>query len=95
MSEDIDAHIKGTLNERYDFVKKTLTQYHDAIENMAAVLLDVEVIEGTKVREIIDTFEKENNMKSRLAHTEKIAAAKERAEAEQKEEDEEDASKDA
>ncbi len=95
MSEEIDAHIKGTLNERYDFVKKTLTEYHDAIENMAAVLLDVEVIEGTKVREIIDTFEKENNMKSRLAHTEKIAAAKARAEAEKKEEDEEDASKDA
>ncbi len=96
MAEDIDAHIKGTLNERYTFVKKTLTEYHDAIENMAAVLLDVEVIEGTKVREIIDTFEKDNNMKSRLAHTEKIAAAKARAEAEKKEEEaEEEASKDA
>jgi len=95
MSEDIDANIKGTLNERYDFVKKTLSEYHDAIENMATVLLDVEVIEGTKVREIIDTFEKEHNMKSRLAHTEQIAAAKARAEAEKKEEAEEDASKDA
>jgi len=95
MSEDIDAHIKGTLNERYAFVKKTLTEYHDAIENMAAVLLDVEVIEGTKVREIIDTFEKEHNMKSRLAHTEEIAAAKARTEAEKKEEAEEEASKDA
>jgi cell division protease FtsH len=93
MAEDIDAHIKGTLTERYEFVKKTLNEYHEAIENMAAVLLDVEVIEGTKVREIIDTFEKDHNMESRLAHTEKIAAAKARAEAEKKEEEE--ASKDA
>jgi len=96
MAEDIDAHIKGTLTERYEFVKKTLNEYHQAIENMAAVLLDVEVIEGTKVRSIIDEFEKEHNMKSRLAHTEKIAAAKARAEAEKaKEEAEEEASKDA
>jgi cell division protease FtsH len=92
MAENIDAHIKSTLNERYAFVKKTLNEYHEAIENMAAVLLDVEVIEGTKVREIIDTFEKEYNMESRLAHGDKIAAAKERAEAEKKEDEE--ASKD-
>ena len=88
MAEDMDAHIKSTLNERYAFVKKTLNEYHEAIENMASVLLDVEVIEGTKVREIIDTFEKEHNMESRLAHTDKIAAAKKRAEAEKKEEEE-------
>ena len=75
MAEDIDAHIKGTLTERYNFVKKTLNEYHEAIENMAAVLLDVEVIEGTKVREIIDTYEKEHHMESRLAHGAKIAAA--------------------
>jgi cell division protease FtsH len=43
---------------------------------MAAVLLDVEVIEGTKVRSIIDEFEKENSMDSRLAHGDKIAKAK-------------------
>jgi len=75
MAEDIDAHIKGTLSERYNFVKKTLNEYHQAIENMTAVLLDVEVIEGTKVRSIIDEFEKENNMESRLAHGDKIAKA--------------------
>ena len=81
MAEDIDAHIKGTLSERYAFVKKTLNEYHGAIENMAAVLLDLEVIEGTKVRSIIDEFEKEHGMESRLAHGEKIAAAKARTEA--------------
>ena len=75
MAEDIDNHIKTTLNERYAFVKKTLNEYHQAIENMAAVLLDVEVIEGTKVRSIIADYEKENNMESRLAHGDKIAKA--------------------
>ncbi len=96
MAEDIDSHIKNTLTERYEFVKKTLNEYYEAIENMATVLLDVEVIEGTKVREIIETFEKDHNMESRLAHTEKIAAAKARAEAEKKAEAaEEEASKDA
>lgn len=75
MAEDIDAHIKGTLSERYEFVKKTLNEYHQAIENMTAVLLDVEVIEGKKVRSIIDEFEKENHMESRLAHGDKIAKA--------------------
>ncbi len=90
MAEDMDAHIKNTLAERYNFVKKTLNEYHEAIENMAAVLLDVEVIEGTKVREIIDTYEKEHEMKSRLAHGDKIAAAKARAEEEKKNEEAEE-----
>ena len=75
MAEDIDHHIKTTLNERYAFVKKTLNEYHQAIENMTAVLLDIEVIEGKKVRSIIADYEKENNMKSRLAHGDKIAKA--------------------
>ncbi len=75
MAEDMDNYIRTTLNERYNFVKKTLTEYHQAIENMTAVLLDVEVIEGKKVRSIIEDFEKENNMESRLAHKDKIARA--------------------
>ncbi len=91
MSEDIDTHIKGTLNERYAFVKKTLNEYHQAIENMAGVLLDVEVIEGKKVRSIIADYEKENNIESRLAHGDKIAAAEARAKAEEEAEDEREA----
>ncbi len=75
MAEDMDNYIRSTLNERYTYVKKTLNEYHQAIENMTAVLLEVEVIEGKKVREIIDAFEKENNMESRLAHGAKIAKA--------------------
>ncbi len=75
MAEDMDNYIRSTLNERYNFVKETLNEYHQAIENMTAVLLDVEVIEGKKVRSIIEEFEKENNMESRLAHGDKIARA--------------------
>jgi cell division protease FtsH len=86
MAEDMDNFIRSTLNERYTYVKKTLNEYHQAIENMTAVLLDVEVIEGKKVRQIIEDYEKENNLESRLAHGDKIAKAKERAAAEEEEE---------
>jgi len=75
MAEDMDNFIRTTLNERYKFVKKTLNEYSKAIENMTAVLLDVEVIEGKKVRSIIEDYEKENGITSRLAHGEKIAKA--------------------
>jgi cell division protease FtsH len=68
MAQDIDASIKATLTERYEFVKKTLNEYNGAIENMTAVLLDVEVIEGDRVQSIIKEFEEENEMESRLAH---------------------------
>jgi cell division protease FtsH len=68
MAEEIDAHIKKTLNDRYNFVKETLNSYSGAIENMTAVLLDVEVIEGSRVQEIIKEYEHTNEMKSRMVH---------------------------
>ncbi len=68
MAEAIDEHIKKTLNERYSFVKDTLKEYDGAIEEMSAVLLDVEVIEGSKVQEIIVAYEEKNDMKSRMVH---------------------------
>ena len=68
MSQDIDTSIKATLTERYEYVKQTLRDYNGAIEKMTAVLLDVEVIEGKKVQEIIKAFEEENNLESRMAH---------------------------
>jgi cell division protease FtsH len=68
MAEEIDAFIKKTLHERYEYVKTTLNEYHDAIEDMASILLDVEVMEGDKVQSIIKEFEEENGMKSRMAH---------------------------
>jgi cell division protease FtsH len=94
MAEDMDNYIRSTLNERYAHVKKTLDEYSPAIENMASVLLNVEVIEGKKVRSIIKEYEEENNMPSRLAHGDKIAAAKAREEEEAKAEAKEKAAHD-
>jgi cell division protease FtsH len=71
MAQNIDKSIKSTLTERYEFVKKTLREYDGAIENMAAILLDVEVIEGDKVQEIIQAFEEEKGLESRMAHLKK------------------------
>jgi cell division protease FtsH len=70
-SESIDTHIKTTLNERYEFVKQTLHDYAPAIEGMTKELLDVEVIEGKTVRSIIENYEKEHGLESRLAHAPK------------------------
>ncbi|MGC9352175.1 MAG: ATP-dependent zinc metalloprotease FtsH, partial [Sulfurovum sp.] len=68
MSESIDEHIKATLEEHYAYVKQTLRDYKGAIEKMTAELLDVEVIEGKTVQKIIDEYEQEHNMPSRLVH---------------------------
>jgi len=68
MAEEIDAFIKNSLYERYEYVKKTLKEYSGAIEKMASILLDVEVIEGDTVQSIIKEFEEENGMESRMAH---------------------------
>jgi len=68
MAEAIDDTIKKILDERYNYVKDTLKEYAGAIEKMTKELLEKEVIEGKRVQEIIDEFEKENNLPSRLAH---------------------------
>jgi len=72
-AEAIDEAVRKLLDERYKHVKDTLKDYAEAIEEMAQVLLDVEVIEGCKVREIIEEFEKRHNLPSRLAHKDKVA----------------------
>jgi cell division protease FtsH len=76
MAQDIDNHIKTTLNEHYEYVKKTLREYAGAMEEMTSVLLDVEVIEGTKVYSIIEKFEEDNEMESRLVHGKREGIAK-------------------
>ncbi len=70
MAEKIDEAVKSLLEEHYNKVKGILTKYSEAIEEMARVLLEVEVIEGNKVREIIANFEEKNGMPSMLAHKE-------------------------
>ncbi len=72
MAEEMDAFIKRTLDEHYAYVKETLSTYTGAIDAMAKELLSAEVIEGKTVRNIIEEFEKEKGMKSRLAHKDAI-----------------------
>lgn len=66
MAEDVDAFVKGLLDERYEKVLQTLREYEGAIENMVAALYEEENIEGSKVREIIQNYEEESGLDSRL-----------------------------
>lgn len=77
MAEQIDDAVKSLLDTRYSHVKETLEAYREAIESMVAVLLDVEVIEGQKVREIIKEYEETNNLPTRLVHQGESAYKKE------------------
>ena len=53
MAKDLDDHTKKLLNERYEIVLQKLRDNSAAIEQMTAELLDIEVISGERVREII------------------------------------------
>ena len=53
MAKNLDEHVKTVLNERYNCVLKSLDEHRDAIEEMTEELLDIEVISGARVREII------------------------------------------
>ena len=49
----VDEYIKNLLNERYKAVLISLEEHRAAIEDMAKILLDVEVIDCKKVRDVI------------------------------------------
>ncbi|HAC70583.1 MAG TPA: cell division protein FtsH, partial [Arcobacter skirrowii] len=53
MAKDLDDHVKTTLNERYQVVLQALRDNKDAIEQMTSELLEIEVLTGERVREII------------------------------------------
>lgn len=53
MAKSLDEHIKTLLNERYKVVLESLRDHKEAIEQMTAELLEIEVISGERVREII------------------------------------------
>lgn len=65
-AQKMDTFIQTKLEEHYTHVKQTLRDYRGAIETMAQELLEKEVIEGERVREIITAYETEHNMESRL-----------------------------
>jgi len=53
MAHKLDMHIKQTLNDRYNEVLQILRENNAAMEQMTAELLDLEVISGKRVQEII------------------------------------------
>ena len=53
MAHKLDNHIKNTLDERYKAVLQTIRENNEAMEQMTAELLDIEVITGKRVQEII------------------------------------------
>ena len=53
MAHKLDMHIKTVLDQRYNAVLQILRDNNDAMEQMTAELLDVEVISGKRVQEII------------------------------------------
>ncbi len=53
MANKLDEHIKQTLKERYKVVIKHLKSHKEAIEQMTKELLDIEVITGARVQDII------------------------------------------
>lgn len=72
IAEKMDDFIKKTLNDRYNEVKQTLTDYKEAVEKMVEELLEKEVIDGARVREIVQEFEKERNLETRLIDREEV-----------------------
>ncbi|MFZ2968705.1 MAG: ATP-dependent zinc metalloprotease FtsH [Sulfuricurvum sp.] len=67
MAENMDEFIKVTLQERYTEVKISLEAYRDAIERMVELLYAKENITGDQVRDIIEAYETENGMETRLS----------------------------
>ena len=53
MALNLDNHIKNLLDERYKVVLQTLRDNNEAMEQMTAELLEIEVITGKRVQEII------------------------------------------
>ncbi len=77
MAEDMDGFIKNTLYERYDIVKARLEEYRDAIEKMVELLYSKENITGDQVRDIIEAYEKENGIETKLSPKKEMGSPKE------------------
>jgi cell division protease FtsH len=56
IQEEVDKFIKDTLEERYRHVKNLLKKYAPVIEKMVEELYEKEVIEGERVRKLIEQF---------------------------------------
>jgi len=66
MAEKLDDHIKNTLQERYEIVKVRLEEYRGCIEMIVATLAEHETIDGEILRGLIETFEVQAGIESKL-----------------------------
>ena len=68
MAENLDEHIKNTLQARYVIVKERLEEYRECIERIVLKLSEKETIDGEQLRDVIEAFEVEFNIPSKLKH---------------------------
>ena len=71
MSEELDAHIKNILGERYKIVISKLEEYKECIESIVVSLNKNETIDGEQLREIIHAYEDANDIVSAKRDKEK------------------------
>ncbi|WP_422237469.1 ATP-dependent zinc metalloprotease FtsH [Sulfuricurvum sp.] len=76
MAEDMDTFIKESLQSRYVEVKARLEEYRGAIEKIVELLYAKENISGDQVREIIEAFEIENNIETKLEERKETPSSK-------------------
>lgn len=75
MAEEMDIFIKTSLHERYGAVKARLEEYRGAIEKIVELLYAKENISGDQVRDIIEAYEIENNIETKLEPRKNIRAS--------------------
>jgi len=69
MAEKLDEHIKVTLQARYEIVKERLEEYKECIERIVASLNEHETIDGELLRTVIEEYEKEFNIPTKMRQT--------------------------
>ncbi len=88
MAKNLDEYVKRVLDDRYQAVLQELRDNNDAIEEMVKELLDVEVITGQRVRDIIkahggEVFEEED------LHTDSVKEGEDKEDSEESSENSE------
>jgi cell division protease FtsH len=68
MAEKLDEHIKSMLQERYVIVKERLEEYRECIERIVATLSEHETIDGEVLRGLIEAYEIEFNIPTKMKH---------------------------
>jgi cell division protease FtsH len=78
LQEEIDRFIKKVLEERYKRVKEILIQYRPVIEQLKEELFFDEVIEGSRLREVMEAF-KNGKLEEEIAKFQKRKEERERS----------------